>query len=112
MIKNCEIADARLTEWGNAQKDDMNLGYPTCSPEQKTPGSGKSLDCRDDDVDEIELLMLELKRECRIDWVVSVRQYYQYRCSMRECAKRMSVSVATFRVTLGAALGWFEGRLR
>jgi hypothetical protein len=108
------LADRRLKQWADWLHEETalkQLGYPTCSPEQKTPGtqSGR-MEKHNQEAEEVERLLSELKFKW-YDVYQALMAYYFIGLSVRASADRNRISPVTFQKYLNTGMGWMEAML-
>ncbi len=108
-------ADPSMKEWARWFKSGSiakELGYPSCSPEQKLPGSnGKLIEPTNIEAEKIEKLLTELNilwAEC----YQALTAYYLLDLSMSAIAHRNGISKPTFQRYFERGMGFIERGLR
>jgi len=102
---NATMALSVWANWQNSGQD--NLGYPSCSAFKKQRGSS-GFDSGNPQAEKVDVILCNLKRLNRAEWVLSLNHYFLYKQSQSECAKRMQMSKPTFYGILRSALTWIE----
>jgi len=112
------VADRRLHQWADwlhEQPALKQLGYQSCSPEQKQPGSGgkHELYKPNPTAEQTEQILSEMKQRGDAWKAVyqSILAYYFLGKSIRGAADHNCISINTYQKYLTTGLAWVEAKL-